>query len=219
MFGKPNRETFIAIAAAAFSAWSAYSAYQANKMKDDAISYSAKVTNQCQFEYHGGSLNGMAALCWTVTISNTSDRRLSIISADLENMNGGQHTQIGGFDTLETMDGKSLDLPISLDSGEARTILVKAPMLLEKGVNDALHKAEDDKHLDLSKMKLSEVNTLLGEQNTDLLGNKVKLTVFDQNTWMRSISSPFKRAENMLTLTTGRGVRFTIRLVDPPDLH
>ncbi|KLU27198.1 hypothetical protein EOS_05810 [Caballeronia mineralivorans PML1(12)] len=218
MFGKPNRETFIAIASAAISAWSAYSAYQANNMKDEAISYSAKVTEQCQFEYRGGSLNGMAVMCWLVTISNTSDRRLSVTSADLENLNGGQHTQIGGFDTLETMDGKSLDLPISLDSGEARTILVKAPMLLEKGVYDALRKAEDDKHLELSKMKLAEVNTLLAEQNTDLLGNKVTLTVIDPKTSIRSMSSPFKRAENMLTLMTGRGARFKIRLVDSPDL-
>jgi hypothetical protein len=188
-------------------------------MKDDAISYSARVTEQCQFEYHGGPLNGMATMCWVVTISNTSDRRLSIISADLENLNSGQRTQIGGFDTLETMDGKSLDLPINLDSGEARTILVKAPMLLEKSVNDALLKARDNKHLDLSKMKLGEVNALLGEQDTDLLGNKVKLTVIDLKTSIRSISSPFKRAENMLTLMTGRGIRFTIRLVDPTDLH
>ncbi|PZR46326.1 MAG: hypothetical protein DI523_18095 [Paraburkholderia fungorum] len=161
----------------------------------------------------------MAVMCWAVTISNTSDRRLSIISADLENLNGGQHTQIGGFDTLQTMDEKSLDLPISLDSGEARTILVKAPMLLEKGVNDVLRKAEDDKHLDLSNMKLGEVNTLLGEQDTDLLGNKVKLTVIDPKTSIRSMSSPFKRAENVLTLMTGRGATFTIRLVYPPDLH
>jgi hypothetical protein len=189
-------------------------------MKDDALSLAAAPTEQCAFEYRGGPQNGIAALCWTVTVSNTSDRRLSIVSSQLQNLNGGANVQIGGggFQTFETPDGQPVALPISLDSGEARTMIVHAPMLLDRPVNDALRKGVDEQHLKITELKLEEVNKLLAGQKTDLLGNEVELTIVDPTMHMRTISSPFKRAENLLTLTTGRAATFVVKLVYPSEV-
>lgn len=94
------------------------------------------------------------------------------MDSQIENLNGGGNVKmIVGFKRFETPDGQPLSLPLSLDSGEARTMIVYAPMLLDTEVNDALRKIVDQQQVDISKLKIDEVERLLAEQKTDLLGN------------------------------------------------
>lgn len=209
--------TAISLVALIVSGLSAYFTWQSNEAKQEALSMVVRPVLDCRTEYHGGAAMGEIGLCWAVTLANESENRLSIVAQKILDIQDGTTAWIGGFQNLESENGVSLPLPISLDGGEAREIFVRGAIMVPPAVSQAIAAMPEFQNHTLNKLPLATVQQVLALQKLDFIGNKVEPNILEGRYSGFSISPPIKGVVNVLTLTTGRGALFSVRLTYPPD--
>lgn len=170
----------------------------------------------CRTEYHGSAKRGAIGLCWSVTLSNDSENRLSIVDHRVFNLQDGRKAWIGGFQTLEAADGKPIQLPITLDGGEAKKIFVRGGIWVPAAVARAIAEMPEFQNHTLGAVPLASVQRALAKKNLDFIGNTVDPTIIDGKYRGFSILPPVKGVVNVLTLATGRGMTFSTRMTYPP---
>ncbi|MBV8525052.1 MAG: hypothetical protein JOY71_23510 [Acetobacteraceae bacterium] len=210
----------VAVVALLVSGVSVYFTWQSNQAKKEALATVARPTGTCLTEFHGGAEPGnigLFGLCWSVTLANESESRLSIIDYRILSIQERGMGEIGGFHNLESADGSPLSLPLSLDGGEAKEIVVRAGIILPPAVAHAITQLPEYQSHTLSKLPLSAVQHALAMKKMDFVGNTVQPMLVDGKVTGFSIPPPIKRSVNLLVLTTGRGATFSARMAYPPE--
>jgi hypothetical protein len=206
----------VAVVALLMSAVSAYFTWQSNQVKKEALAMMTRPTGACHTEYHGGEERGDIGLCWSVTLANESENRLSIVDYEVFDILDGKRVWIGGFRNLEAVDGTPLSLPITLDGGEAREIIVRSPIMVPPAVAHAIAQLPEYQGHALASLTLSAIQRALAAAKLDFMGNQVEPMIIDGQVTGWSIPPPFKSALSELVLTTGRGATFNMRMGYPP---
>lgn len=209
--------TAVAVIALLVAATSAYFSWRAGEAKKEALGIFVRPVLDCRTEYHGGDEGGQIGLCWAATLANESENRLSIVDQRILDIQDGDTMLIGGFHNLEAARGTPLPLPIILDAGEAKEIFVRGGVIVPSMVAHVIAEMPEFRNHTLGSLPLASVQHTLATAKLDFLGNKVDPTVVDGKYMGFSISPPFKRVINVLTLTTGRGATFSARMTYPPE--
>jgi hypothetical protein len=121
-----------------------------------------------------------------------------------------------GFQNLEAEDGKPLSLPLNLDGGEARKVIVRAGFAVPAAVAHVIGQMPEFKSHALGSVSIGEVQHVLAVAGLDFIGNTVQpmIVVGQVSGW--SYPSSLKRATAVLHLTTGRSSEFNGSMSYPP---
>jgi hypothetical protein len=206
----------VAVVALLLSLASAYFAWQSNRAKAEALSMTVQPTGACRMEYQGGDKFDEIGLCWAVTLANDSEDRLSIVKYRVFNIVDGKPAWIGGFQNLESADGRQLSLPISLD---AKQIIVRSPVMVPAEVAQAIAQLPQYTTHSLASLPLGAIQRDLVAKKLDFIGNKVEPIITDGQITGWSIPPPFKTSVSVLAVKTGRGATFSATMTYPPGLQ
>jgi hypothetical protein len=200
----------LASGAAAVFAW------QANQAKKEALSIVPQLTGACRTEYHGNADGGQIGLCWSVTLANDSENRLSIVDYRVFSVEEGGLAWFGGFQNLETEDGKPLSVPLNLDGGEARKVIVRAGFPVPAAVAHVIGQMREFKSLALGSVSIGALQHVLAAAGLDYVGNTVQPIISDGKVSGWAYPSSLKRATAVLHIETGRGSVFNGNMSYPP---
>jgi hypothetical protein len=195
---------------------SGYFAWQSNRAKTEALSMTVRPTAACRTEYQGDDKFGEIGLCWEVILANDSEDRLSIVGYRISNIVDGKRVSLLGFQNLESADGRPLPLPISLDGGEAKQIIVRSGVTVPAAVAEAIAQLPQYKTHSLASLPLIAVQRDLAAEKLDFIGNKVEPLVTGRQLKGWSFPPHFKTSVSVLTVTTGRGAPFSATMTYPP---
>jgi hypothetical protein len=202
------------VVALAVSSVSAYFSWQSNRMRYEDIAFSSGPTGACRVQY----INGVLGLCWNLTISNRSEDKVSLIEHRLLNIQSARPVFYGvGFQAFETTQGTPVTLPITLDGGESKQFIVRAPVPVPSTVSKIIRAALSESSANAS-LSLAELQNRLAQNKLDFLGDPIVVISGEEGKvtgW--SLAPPFARTENFLEIRTGRGNLFQTYLVWPPD--
>jgi hypothetical protein len=206
--------TFTSVLALLVAGASAYIAWRGDLLRRENISAATYPAGSCRFTVdewieEGGRRHNSLITCWSVTIANTSDLRLSIVDAAPGLAPGNHH----GIHFLENDDGSPLDIPFALEGGQARSFIVHWYLHIPDQVADIVEKFPDYKLGTLSSFTVDELHKRLRAYQVDLLGNEVD----DADGWHKN--GPWKDETGDFQLGTGRGTRFTIDVKYPWITH
>lgn len=209
--------TIVSLSAAAFAGAIAYNGWNVYSLNIESVGFTSTFTYDCPISF-GLSAKGTdvlpnVGLCWTVTVANQSNIRISVIRylATLSSSN----TQQALPGPVEIIDGngKGMPTPIIFDSGEARTLLIRASvpgtMSLKTIIDDFVKTSGND------KFYLSDLAYSAAQSNFDVLGNPIE--THDLAGWGHILTFPanYKQTIVSLKFNTGRNNTFSTQLIFP----
>jgi hypothetical protein len=209
--------TAIAVLAVIASGGSAYFSYRTFNFSTETIGLSSTFTYDCLLSFgatieHRQSSSAPdkpkqeVGLCWKLIISNQSNARISLV--DFFPVDGQYQTRAN----MLTEDNNNLKLPLILDGGEARTLIVQIAVpgssLLEKTIQDFL-KAQT------GGLYLADFAYFAAQNNLDALGNPIETNDVSDLIFL-TFPADYKRTTVSLQAKTGRDNTFSTQLVFPP---
>jgi hypothetical protein len=210
--------TIVSLSAAAFAGAIAYNGWNVYSLNIESVGFTSRFTYDCPISFGFLSAKGTDAvphvgLCWTVTVANQSNIRISVIRyvAALPSSNAQQALP----SSVEIVDanGKDVPTPIIFDSGEARTLLIRASVpgtiLLKTIIDDFVKTSGND------KFYLSDLAYSAAQSNFDVLGNPIE--THDLAGWGHILTFPanYKQTIVSLKFNTGRNNTFSTQLIFP----
>ena len=149
---------------------------------------------------------GVVQVFWEALLSNTGDRRLSVVSYDVRDVTNGQNAVYnslkgGLFDTRE----RPLSLPITLEPGESTLLLLKIGLLLHPRAVEVLQEA-----VPFGKpISRTDLQIALAKAGIDIYGNPIELTTYPGGKRFLIGAPPEKRTEQAIQIhfSTGGGLR------------
>lgn len=211
--------SIVAVVALLVSGTSAFLTWQGKQAKKEALATTVRPTGACRTEFWGGEAGGSIGLCWSVILANESETRLSVVSYRVLGVEERGFFEIGGFQNLEAPNGSPLALPIILDGGEAREIIVRVRVNIPPSVSRIIAQMPEYQGRTLTSLPISALQRKLATAKTDFIGNIVEPMIVDGEMHGFSMSSPIKISNNLLTLKTGRGTIFNVHLTYPPGME
>jgi hypothetical protein len=206
------------IVALAVSCTSAYFAWQSNRMRYEDLAFSSGPSGSCRVQYTNLGDQSLLGLCWNVTISNRSEDKVSLIEHRLLNVQSSGGVLYGvGFQEFETTQGAPVMFPMTLDGGESKQFIVRAPVPVPSTVAKIIRDLSQSRAN--ANLSLGELQNRLAQSKLDLLGDPIVVSAMENGevkAW--SLAPPFARTVNFLEVRTGRGKLFDTYLVWPPDL-
>jgi hypothetical protein len=204
--------TFIACLALVVSAASSVVAWRTYGLKTEALGFVSNLTFDCKLEYHDGVLG----ICWTLTITNQSETRTSIVRETIYNFDKTsgdfKMTRYLKFTEFETDKGSNpfASSPVVLDAGEARRFLVRLPVRVPDGVAEVINEVLNSGNR--TTLQLKEIERPLADNGLDMIGNAVR----PGSIGFGYLSVP-RQVTGQISLTTGRENRFAAQLVYPSE--
>jgi hypothetical protein len=171
-------------------------------------------TGKCDSLLAGATL----AMCWSVTMSNTLNSRLTVVAATWENMDSSPGDLLFGKVHILAPDGKPVPIPFSLDGGEGKDIMIQIPVHTSGDVAAALNTMEQ--HQPAPRLLSDVEEQLFARAGLDFVGNKVTPTATSQGrvtAWNRE--RRFAKLTRLVVLKTGRGKFFHVELTYPVDAN
>lgn len=213
---KKHSELAISMISLLVSGVALYLSWTSDSKKLENIVMNATPTSSCPLEFNvesaGPSLSAMVGFCWRVIFSNASEDKTSIVSDEVQyTIKDGTFESFSGYNKLEDVDGKSVELPIILDGGEARLLIVRSLVPVPNSIAEILNK---ELKQPINKLKFSDADDILVAHHLDFFGNQI--ASFNANGVQTSIAklSQTNTPKSLLSIKTGRGARFQQFLVD-----
>jgi hypothetical protein len=150
----------------------------------DSLSYDDYIRYDIAGIYRG---QGLAGVKYKVFISNTSKQRVSFLKCDLCQSLGNSKMVYG--DLLENVynsNNRKVSFPISLEAGDSIGLILDLNVIVPQSVNMLVLAKFGTKDL----INLNELRDYLGENDTDIYGNKVKYTKFGNGKKLMEIEKP-----------------------------
>jgi hypothetical protein len=194
------------------SGFSAYLSWQTSRLKYEDVTSLATLTHSCNAEYQKSNGYGVLGLCWIVTLSNRSENKLSLITGRVYSLyaQGPVSWEMWGFNSVENIDGTPFNFPITLDGGEAKRVLVRAPVQVPPSVAQVLD------NLVTKGMSLQQVGFALTQRRLNYLGDPVDVVLdHDGKIVSAQLTPPYKSITSVWEIQTGRGTKFLTSLVYP----
>ena len=116
-------------------------------------------------------INGFVGMNYGIIISNNSNKKVSIVRTVIESVTEIGIINIAGqFEGLFTVDFKRFDLPLVLDAGESKQLIVRIKLSLSKRVIDIIKG-----HYQLpNRILYSDVKAILYDKNIDIYSNDIR---------------------------------------------
>lgn len=138
-----------------------------------------------------------------VQISNTGNRKISIVSSDIQITNSDSNIVLfkGLYDGYLFLDNKKVDYPIILDAGETKVYWLKLGYMLPR---ERVKKISEN--LQGDSITKDKADLILRDSNIDLLGNSIEYySKTDPNLYV--ITKDIELSDNKATLylETGNG--------------
>jgi len=142
-------------------------------------------------------INGFVGMNYGIIISNNSNKKVSIVRTDIESVTEiGIINIVGQFEGLFTVDLKRFDLPLVLDAGESKQLIVRIKLALSKRVVDIIIS-----HYQLpNRILYSDVKAILYDKNIDIYSNDIRKVEAGSGEIIEL--TQFKFPEYLLTLRT-----------------
>jgi hypothetical protein len=100
----------------------AYSTYQT---KTESIGFAVTPSYDCRLRYR--AVDHVLCTCWRVIVSNQSDICITLRSFDTKHVEEKYEVVYGEVDSLiEDGNGNALQLPIVIDGGDAKALIISA---------------------------------------------------------------------------------------------
>ncbi len=180
--------------------------------KKERVAFSNYTTSKCPVPLIKDQGKFETALCWSVTLSNESTERLSIRDVNIiDNSTTQNLTHLRKFSLVLTPQGNPLDLPIAVDGGDTRQIIVRVPVVLAPEIAAIVEAYKTP--LNGKEILLQNLLSFVEYHGMDLLGDVV--TDYKQSQYQDTLNlhvrSDLQRSFNVI-FTTGRGYQATVRL-------
>lgn len=149
-----------------------------------------------------GSLGRVVQIPWEVSLSNTGNQKLSLMQYSISTGPSPDFTSYSGIDGgIMTIDKKTVKLPLVLEPGESRSLVMYVGVLATPKVYDAISIKSDSNIQTNSSIKLS-----LAKQGMDLYGNTVGYQEFPGGGYMMTIDNENRKSPTFwCKVITGRG--------------
>ncbi|WP_194542183.1 hypothetical protein [Paenibacillus sp. JZ16] len=211
--------SLIALLFSIFSgAFTTYYTYQKDKKDDQEIIDIALIESSHDETVFYKDLNigeigsALIPLNYNVLVSNNSKRTISIIDHKLTQTINGKMFYYSNIVDKVTMNGKDIEYPITIESGESIKLVFRINILIKKEVDDLIQK----KYSYNSKIPFNDLHRYLLSNGYDLYGNKVKATFFEDNTYMME-SDDYKAPTYKVTFRTSKHNDFT-QIISDSDI-
>lgn len=154
-----------------------------------------------------GSAGTLVRSSWGLTLSNTGNQKLSLTQYRISTgASPGALVYTGIDGGLSTDDGTAEKLPIVLEPGESRALLLDIGFLVPAEVYSALSSIEKPELLSAESVRIE-----LARRGLDLYGNTVQFKEFPGGGASITANSSNQKSPTIwLQITTGRGNTFTI---------
>ncbi len=152
-------------------------------VKDELKVTSLKTVEDSETQIKSLGDGGVISAYWELTLSNTGESNLSVISYQVEQRGEDFpetfYTGLNqGLYIFNNNKFETLNLPLQIEPGNSKKIFIRLGLLV---IPDS-YKIIKKKFSDSSRAKLKDISTYLFSKGTDFYGNKIKsssdLTVF-----------------------------------------
>jgi hypothetical protein len=207
--------TGLSASAAVVAGASAFFSSQATEWNVENIEFvEVHPTGKCDSLLAGATL----AMCWSVTLSNKRNSRLTVVAATWENMDSSPGDLLFGKVHILAPDGKPVPIPFSLDGGEEKQIMIQIPVRTFGDVAAALNVMEQ--HQPAPRLLSDVEEQLVAHAGLDFAGNKVTATATREGrvtAWNRE--RRFAKLTRLVVLQTERRKLFHVELTYPADAN
>ena len=151
-----------------------------------------------------GKLGMLIQMPWELTVSNVSNRRISIVRKTISKGDAPDSTFYSGIDGgLLSSDYNKIELPINLESGDSKLYILYVGALVPSKVYKTLSSINKGQPvLDRDAMKA------LGKIGIDIFGNSVEYHEFEGGEFSIQFNNHEKSPTFWVRLTTGNGNNF-----------
>lgn len=197
---------FVAIAAIALPYIEQRRQFQVLQTEDLAVSLNPHTDGPIRLtDRNFGPKGRLIQVPWDLTLSNTGNQKLSIIRYSISTGASPHSNYYGGIDGgVLQADQKPLDLPLMLEPGESRSLVVFVGVLVPPAVYEVLSS--------LKKPGLRTVRSArdaLSKRGMDIYGNKVSYTEYAPGIYELTVEPENQRSPRFwYEAVTGRGNTF-----------
>jgi len=155
-------------------------------------------------DHNYGDMGQVVQMPWELTISNTSNRQLSIINKRISVGDSPDSQYYTGIDGgIYTLDYQRTDLPIKLEAGESKVYYIYVGAMIPKVPFEIMHKLNAGNSVtDRDAMRA------LGKAGIDIYGRPVKYQDHGDDTFMIEFNPSDTSPIFWINLYTGNGNRF-----------
>lgn len=149
-----------------------------------------------------GPMGHLVQIPWRLSLSNTGNQKLSITEYFVTTGATPNSTSYSGIDGgMLQSDQKPLDLPLTLDPGESRSIVLFVGILVPPPVYEVLTSLKEP-----GLRTVGNANKALGKRGIDLYGNKVSYTEYAPGSSVRTVEPGNQKSPRFwYKAVTGRG--------------
>ena len=159
-------------------------------------------------EQYGEDSALISGINYTITLSNNSKQRISLVDYDIS-YSSGELTYCYGNMVNEIKDSNNqpVSMPIILDAGESMIVTYEINTIVPQNVNMLLL----EKYGTEAEISQDEIRDYLGENNLDIFGNDIKYYKYDDGNYLIQIEEPQFPVYN-LRYVTSKGSFFECQL-------
>lgn len=193
------------------SIWFSYYTYKDTKTEKVNISVGS-VQSNFQTKLFAVGDNVVIPSYWEITISNNSDKTISITDVNVENIDNGagvigySHIYGGLYENTENFEEKNIDLPININSGESKKAFISIGILCDSVASKILNKDNElnsDSYKDGKWIRFNQAKILLAENNIDFYDNKA--SIVSEGEKINLYQSEAKKQQTFkISITTGK---------------
>lgn len=190
-----------------------YTVYKDEKDSSESISifHSGFAYNDILSYNSGGHMKGQGiidGINYTITLSNNSKQRISLVDYDISYCFGELTYYYGNMvKAIKDSDNQPVSLPIILDAGESVVVTYEINTIVLQKVNMLLL----EKYGVEAEIPKDELRDYLGENNVDVFGNDIKYYKYADGNYIIHIEEPQFPVYN-LRFSTSKGSFFECKL-------
>lgn len=159
----------------------------------------------------GGHIKGQGiinGINYTITLSNNSKQRISLVDYDISYSSGELTYYYGNMvNAIKDSNNQPVSMPIILDAGESMIVTYEINTIVPQNVNMLLL----EKYGTEAEISQDELRDYLGKNNLDVFGNDIKYYKYADGNYLIEIEEPQYPMYN-LNFITSKGSYFECKL-------
>jgi hypothetical protein len=199
---------FVASGATAMLSWWTY------QLKSESLGFTTRANYDCRIQFVKFGNTGVLGICASVTITNQSDIRTSIVSYDTHSVVDGATSHFSGFTELEDENGKQIALPVAIGAGDPLAYVMRVPITVPQSVTQIIDKMGGS--APLSSLTLDNLMDEVLRSAIDLIGNPVEVHP-DSGRKLVTYGRSANVVIAFMRFHTGRHNTFTAKFTYPPN--
>lgn len=157
-------------------------------------------------DYNFGEIGRIVQVLWQLRISNTGNRKLSIVEYSISSGDKPYSKFFSGMDGgILDLKGNRISLPITLEPGDSLALQVYVGIMVSPKIFNILNDSRMSKPI-----PAQQAARILGRAGLDLYGNNVDFKEYKGGNFHLAVRKGAKSPRYWFCLVTGRGKSFVI---------